>query len=788
MPVVVGDGGVERTPSYTHHTNVIRNHLTGDDEKLRYIPLVDDHTSMDKYRQDLNAAYAEAEDDPRERELISQLDRQLDAFLENLGYDNCDRYALIRYLLGHQSGKLSYSTREKNLVLKTLGGPLSGELYETMKRISEKMTEAWNISMEDVVLSKSRFKELVESSKAQLYERSGYQPPPPDPLETMSQFHCLICHAAACTTHGEYNLRKVHKDIPDDGSSPASSPARSSKKSDWEYVWERFIMHYPDAFRKYNARNNNNNKPNKYWHPENWNTDIDTVEECGDECYRGRSEWVNFTWTDEEEKELKRMLSIAKPHRPCSIVDIIDKPCWQIYIKILSLEDKPPATRNLIVTKRRKCEPVGWYDPKAVPRNRGLKPGWQDDTIAHMHDQRVQSVPCVHDGPCRREMNCYCVINTLPCEQFCGCPDDCGRRFAGCSCHADGLACISDTCICIQMNRECGDQCDSCGAIPRIRAQNRFKERLFQNGCQNIALQRGVNKKLALGKSQLQGVGFGLFTVEPVKKGDFLVEYVGEVISINEAERRRLIHNDEDPSFLFDLNKEWVIDATRLGNKARFINHAETEADGQNCIARILLVNGEHRIAFRASRDIKIGEELFFNYGKKFAEVQGLDKKIGDGKLKMPKTNKGVVTGEKALAELDGLGGKRGARRKELREIVEQLEGGGTAKRKKGSQRGRPRGKAVKKVGSSSALASQEPKNVDGDGNGDGDGDGDEMMDDGPTLHPDTIQDSDEDDETFIGHAASDVEMGGAEDEEDGGSEGVRRTRRTTKTPARYSR
>ncbi|QSZ32161.1 hypothetical protein DSL72_001732 [Monilinia vaccinii-corymbosi] len=699
VPIVIGDCGVERTPSYTHHTNIMRNHLTGDDEKLRYIPIVDDETPMDQYVKNLKAAYVERCDDPRVKEFISQIDRYLDGCLEKMGYENCDRAALVRYFLGHQSEKLSYFTREKNLVLKTLGGPLSGQLYNIMKQIAEEMNKAWTIEMEDVVLSKCRFKELVESSKAQLYEQSGNQPPPPERLETMSQFHCLICHAAACTTHGEYTLQKV---IADDGSSEPASPARSSRKSDWEYVWERIIMHCPDAFRRHNARDHS--KRDQYWHPEDWNTDKDTAEACGDGCYREKTEWLDYSWTQEEEEELKRMLSIIKPNRPCSIVDIIDKPCWQIYSKILDFEDKTPVTRGQRCSKQQKCEPVGWYDPKAVPRNRGLKPGWQDDTIAHMHDLRVQFFPCVHDGPCRSETNCSCVKNSLLCEQFCGCPDDCGRRFAGCSCHAEGLACISDTCICIQMNRECGDQCDTCGAIPRIRPQNRHKERLFQTGCQNIALQRGVNKKLMLGQSQLQGVGFGLFTAEPVRKGEFLSEYNGEVISVDESERRTLIHNDEDPSFLFDLNKDWVVDASRLGNKTRFINHAETEADGQNCFAKIMLVNGEHRIGFRASRDIKIGEELFFNYGKKFAEIQGLDKKIGDRKHKMPKTNKGVVTGAEALAALDGLGGERGARKRKRREMVEALEKD-IAKKKKGSRRGRPRGQASKKAGSLRANA-----------------------------------------------------------------------------------
>lgn len=65
-----------------------------------------------------------------------------------------------------------------------------------------------------------------------------------------------------------------------------------------------------------------------------------------------------------------------------------------------------------------------------------------------------------------------------------------------------------------------------------------------------------------------------------------------------------------------------------------------------------MLVNGEHRIKFIALRDIKVGEELLFNYGKKFAEKHGLSKKL-------PKANssskRGVVEGDEALAALDGL-------------------------------------------------------------------------------------------------------------------------------------
>ena len=63
-------------------------------------------------------------------------------------------------------------------------------------------------------------------------------------------------------------------------------------------------------------------------------------------------------------------------------------------------------------------------------------------------------------------------------------------------------------------------------------------------------------------------------------------------------------------------------------------------------------MNGEHRIKFMALRDIKVGEELLFNYGKKFADKHGLNKKLPKAK---DCSKGGVVVGEEALAALEGL-------------------------------------------------------------------------------------------------------------------------------------
>jgi hypothetical protein len=94
-----------------------------------------------------------------------------------------------------------------------------------------------------------------------------------------------------------------------------------------------------------------------------------------------------------------------------------------------------------------------------------------------------------------------------------------------------------------------------------------------------------------------------------------------------------------------------------------------------------MFVNGEHRIKFITLRDVKAGEELLFNYGKKFAEKHGLSKKL-------PKIKEGAKKGVVLDEHLDALDGIDTGKRKNARGDMRGMHDRGKAgKRTKGKAR-----------------------------------------------------------------------------------------------------
>ncbi|HQC96250.1 MAG TPA: SET domain-containing protein-lysine N-methyltransferase [Aquabacterium sp.] len=102
--------------------------------------------------------------------------------------------------------------------------------------------------------------------------------------------------------------------------------------------------------------------------------------------------------------------------------------------------------------------------------------------------------------------------------------------------------------------------------------------------------------------------GKGVFALVPIPKDELVIEYVGEVITWDEALRRHP-HDPSQPdhTFYFHLTDELVIDGNVDGNASKWINHScdpNVEADDES-----------GQVYLMALRDIQPGEELFFDYG-----------------------------------------------------------------------------------------------------------------------------------------------------------------------------
>jgi SET domain-containing protein len=101
--------------------------------------------------------------------------------------------------------------------------------------------------------------------------------------------------------------------------------------------------------------------------------------------------------------------------------------------------------------------------------------------------------------------------------------------------------------------------------------------------------------------------GRGVFATRAIKEGTRLIEYRGEIVSDEEADRRYPFFDDErHHTFLFRLDSGDAIDAGPSRSIAKYINHS----CDPNCEA----VEEDNRIFIDALRDIRKGEELVYDY------------------------------------------------------------------------------------------------------------------------------------------------------------------------------
>lgn len=130
--------------------------------------------------------------------------------------------------------------------------------------------------------------------------------------------------------------------------------------------------------------------------------------------------------------------------------------------------------------------------------------------------------------------------------------------------------------------------------------------------CQNRSMSLSKQKHVRMGRSTQNASTWGLFVDEFVGKDEFIIEYIGEMVTQEEADRRGAVYDEVDRSYLFNLDTKTVIDSTRKGNKTRFINHS---SELPNCACKIMNVSSDFRIGLFAIHDLQPHTELFFDYG-----------------------------------------------------------------------------------------------------------------------------------------------------------------------------
>ncbi|KAI9470247.1 hypothetical protein LPJ78_000531 [Coemansia sp. RSA 989] len=198
-----------------------------------------------------------------------------------------------------------------------------------------------------------------------------------------------------------------------------------------------------------------------------------------------------------------------------------------------------------------------------------------------------------------------------PCTPLhaCSCTNGCST---GCSCMRQrcydehGRVCVPEKTALL----ECGPRC-ACDAQ-----------------CQTRVVQHGSRVKFEIRRFPLKG--WGVVARAPIPRGTFVAEYVGELITFEEAEQRGAADSARGLTYLFDLDMgcagdlaDFTIDAKRYGNIAHFFNHS--------CAPNMQLYPAYvehrdprlHRLAFFAARDIAAGEELTFDYSPSCPDSSG---------------------------------------------------------------------------------------------------------------------------------------------------------------------
>lgn len=130
---------------------------------------------------------------------------------------------------------------------------------------------------------------------------------------------------------------------------------------------------------------------------------------------------------------------------------------------------------------------------------------------------------------------------------------------------------------------------------------------------------------LPISVQEIEGKGRGVVAEKEFKRGDFVVEYAGELIDLLAAKEKESEYSQDITKgcYMYYFNhrdKQYCIDATKeTGRYGRLINHS---CKTPNCVTKVVMLPNqvEPRLILVAKQDIQIGTELLYDYGDRSKE------------------------------------------------------------------------------------------------------------------------------------------------------------------------
>lgn len=150
-----------------------------------------------------------------------------------------------------------------------------------------------------------------------------------------------------------------------------------------------------------------------------------------------------------------------------------------------------------------------------------------------------------------------------------------------------------------------------CARILGFSKDHLKESKVYKSDIENFSMMKKINGNyFQLRRSPIHGLG--VFTLSTIEENSLVMEYLGEIIRPEITYRRVEMYSElrVSRSYMFDFGADAVLDATKYGNLARYINHS----CDPNCYTATIVTEDSKKIVIITKRRININEELTFDY------------------------------------------------------------------------------------------------------------------------------------------------------------------------------